>query len=475
MKQIYIILSLSLLWFASCESFLEVETKGTLEQSELFKDEDGFKDAMYGCYATMAMQSLYGNTLSYGFLDDLGQLYFTSNSKDLWNKIVVFDYTDSDVEVKKDAIWTNSYYVIANLNNVIKQMNGKDLNTGDYGVILGEAYGLRAMLHFDILRMFAENVTISPEARGIPYAYDISLENKKVFKLKESYENVLKDLTKAEELLEKYELNSSSSSSYLADRFSQFNIYAVYALKARAYLYVKNYDEAITYAQKVVDNSALVLAAPEADELKKVQSFPGGSELIFGLYNNQLYGTIYKTFLGGEETAEKKRLVRTDVKEIYGVASFTPASTDYRYQTFFKNDEQGFRFTRFLEKEVEEGKKPEDLVKGINLIRLPEMYYILAESYVEKGNIVKALEHLNEVRMHRGLAALEVPASGEKQWLLSEIMNDRLKEYWGEGHIFLEYKRRNSGFKAYNFETIEPSKEVFVFPWPDKELEYGAN
>lgn len=475
MKRIYVIVSITLLFLFGCESFLEVETKGTLGEKELFRNEEGFKDAMHGCYASMAKESLYGNSLSYGFLDDLAHLYFTSNEGDSWNDIVAFDYKNKLVEQKKDAIWNGMYYIIANLNNVIKQSEGKNLNKGAHGVILGEAYGLRAMLHFDILRMFAENVKLNPEARGIPYAYEIDLKNKKVFKLKESYENVVKDLTEAEKLLEKYELEENTNSEYLDERYSKMNIYAVYALKSRVYFYMGKLDEAISYAQKVLDNPAFVLAEPEADKLKKVHRFPGGTELIFGVHNNQLYRTIYTTFLSGEKVKLKKRLVRTDVKDIYEVGAFTPASTDYRYQTFFKNDEQGFRFTRFLEKEVEEGKKPEDLVQGINLIRLPEMYYILAESYLEKGNITKALEYLNEVRKHRGLAALEVPASGEKQWLLSEIMNDRLKEYWGDGHIFLEYKRSNRGFKAYNFEKIEPSKEIFVFPWPDKELEYGAN
>lgn len=475
MKRIYVIVSIMLLFLLGCEGFLEVETKGTLGENELFQNEEGFKDAMRGCYASMAKESLYGNSLSYGFLDDLAHLYFTSDKGDLWNEIIAFDYKNKRVEMKKDAIWNGMYYIIANLNNVIKQAEGKDLSKGAYGVILGEAYGLRAMLHFDVLRMFAENVKLSPGARGIPYAYEIDLRNKKVFKLKQSYENVVKDLTEAEKLLGKYELGEKSSLEYLNERYSQMNIYAVYALKSRAYFYMGIYDKAISYAQKVIDNPAFILAEPEADELKKVHRFPGGAELIFGVHNNQLYRTIYTTFLSGEEVKKRKRLVRSDIKDVYGVGAFTPASTDYRYQTFFKNDEQGFRFTRFLEKEAEENEKPEDLVKGVNLIRLPEMYYILAESYVEKEDIAKALEYLNKVRKHRGLAALEAPASGEKQWILSEIMNDRLKEYWGEGHIFLEYKRANKAFKSYNFEKIEPSKEVFVFPWPDKELEYGAN
>ena len=36
----------------------------------------------------------------------------------------------------------------------------------DYALIKGEAYGVRAMLHFDLLRLFAENILLHPDAGG---------------------------------------------------------------------------------------------------------------------------------------------------------------------------------------------------------------------------------------------------------------------------------------------------------------------
>ena len=45
---------------AGCDSYLDVNPKGTLEQEKQFEDVQGYRDAMYGIYATMAKTSLYG-------------------------------------------------------------------------------------------------------------------------------------------------------------------------------------------------------------------------------------------------------------------------------------------------------------------------------------------------------------------------------------------------------------------------------
>ena len=38
----------------SCNKFLDIQPKGTMPKEVLFQDEQGFKDALYGIYASMA-------------------------------------------------------------------------------------------------------------------------------------------------------------------------------------------------------------------------------------------------------------------------------------------------------------------------------------------------------------------------------------------------------------------------------------
>ena len=48
---------------------------GKVTQTKLFEDIQGYRDAMYGVYANLATTNLYGKNLTYGFADQLAQLF----------------------------------------------------------------------------------------------------------------------------------------------------------------------------------------------------------------------------------------------------------------------------------------------------------------------------------------------------------------------------------------------------------------
>ena len=72
----------------------------------------------------------------------------------------------------------------------------------------------------------------------------------------------------------------------------------------------------------------------------------------------------------------------------------------------------------------------------IPLIRLPEMYYILAEC--ESDDDVSA-DYLNKVREARGIDGTSYKNSASKK--LTEIEKEYRKEFYGEGQLFFFYKR----------------------------------
>ena len=55
-----------------------------------------------------------------------------------------------------DGIWQKTYRIIANLNALLEVSDEKKaiLHPTTYGIIKGEAIGLRAFLHFELLRIF---------------------------------------------------------------------------------------------------------------------------------------------------------------------------------------------------------------------------------------------------------------------------------------------------------------------------------
>ena len=66
---------LILLSLGSCNSFLDIKPEGELVQDEQFKDVQGYRDAMYGIYASMAQGELYGMMMNWGLVDVLGQQF----------------------------------------------------------------------------------------------------------------------------------------------------------------------------------------------------------------------------------------------------------------------------------------------------------------------------------------------------------------------------------------------------------------
>ena len=106
---------------SSCENFLDVHPKGEVTGKELLKDRKGFENALYGVYATMRNQTLYGRYLSYYTLDVMAQ-YYTSFGNTYVSELRAFNYKQTDVETEFYNIWCKMYNNISNVNNILENL-----------------------------------------------------------------------------------------------------------------------------------------------------------------------------------------------------------------------------------------------------------------------------------------------------------------------------------------------------------------
>lgn len=99
------------------------------------------------------------------------------------------------------------------------------------------------------------------------------------------------------------------------------------------------------------------------------------------------------------------------------------------------------------------------------LIRLSEMYYILAECAATPE---EAAEFLNKVRSMRGIDPVVCTEANR----LDEIEKEYRKEFYGEGQLFFFYKRH-----AYTTFLHCPVNQMtesnYMFSWPDNETLFG--
>ena len=92
-------------------------------------------------------------------------------------------------------IWKTSYLAISYLNNIINNLESKsEKDFRHYNLYMGEALGLRAVIHFDLLRFFAVHVTSTDEvakARAIPYVTEYDFKVTPYSSVEEIYSKVI--------------------------------------------------------------------------------------------------------------------------------------------------------------------------------------------------------------------------------------------------------------------------------------------
>lgn len=460
MKKVLYITHLVVALFAmtSCEDFLNITPEGQAKRDEILETPEGIEEAMYGVYSQLRSNTLYGQELYFQTLEVMAHNLYCDGNTSI-TALGNFEYENTNVKSHFESIWTAMYKNISNVNSVLDAPLVANAEEFPYTIYKGEALGLRAFMHFDLVRLFAEQYTQNPKADGIPYATTFSLKTPDFETLEKNYEHILADLLMADSLLANEETYEGEG-TYMLDRQIHFNKYAVKATLARVYLTMGDKENAAKYAKEVIDDQKYYLKG-----ITEIQYDVAGvlsqKECIFGIYHSGFYTQVYeKLYL---LTTRYSLNLRADFKDIY-------ENNDYRVDAYFTTVTQDkaevprlCKFMDVYEFNNNVASRPSELILGINMIRVPEMYYIMAEVLLEEDANL-ALTYYNEVRQHRGLEPFEGPLT------LKHINEERYKEYFGEGLLFFNMKRLNLPITSYdNVTTYETSQ--YVVPIPDIEKE----
>ena len=452
----------------SCEGFLDITPDGQVKRDEMLATNEGVEDALYGVYAKLRNTTLYGQEMYFSSLEIMSQTLYCYGNTGV-TALGQYDYNNTTVKNVFAMIWNDMYNNISNVNSVLNAPLVDGANAYPANIYKGEALALRAMMHFDLMRLFAEQITVNPNAKGIPYATEFSLKTPDFETLAENYNHVLADLQEAERLLAD-EGEYENTTSFMADRQIHLNLHAVRALMARVFLTKGDKEKALEYAEKVIVQSGRQLKT-KTEVINDVAGVLSKKECLFGVYFSGFYTQVSAKL---QQTISYSSLdLRGDFMEMYenGVSGL-----DFRTTAYFTSVDMGgtakyrlSKFTDIYDLQNNASARPTDLIQGINMIRLPEMYYIAAECLLDK-DYPKALDYFNEVVTNRGLDAL----SGEgEETLTQEVINtERYKEMIGEGQTFFNMKRLNLSIPSYdNSVTYRPEDGIYVVPIPDSEYE----
>lgn len=466
MKNYYkILLLLTLITLSSCKKWLDVKPKTQIESSSNFVDEQGFKDALTGVYLNMAKTDLYGKELSYGFIEVLGKNYTQSSSFNSYYEDGNYNYKNASTKTRIDNVWKLGYNSIANLNNLIENINTADLGLfagSDYNVIKGEAYGLRAFLHFDLLRLYAPSAASAGlNGPGIPYRDQLQTGNIPRSTIGQTINKIIADLQVASAALKtgdplvKGSVVPATTTGYLRDRSYKFNYYAVQALLARVYLYAGDKVNALASAREVINADVFpATAVSTVIAGNRIMS----TEVIFNINFNNLATVYDASFSLSVPTG--MYLSGTEWDTVY--ERTTIGSGDYRY-LYQTNQTSYFRVSTKL--------SPAGNTAAPNrlpLIRVSEMYDIAAEC-LSASDPVAAVNYLNVVRRRRNIPDLVGSFTADQ--VQAEVFKEYRKDFICEGQLFYYYKRLN--LAKIEFSQVVANNTIYVLPVPDDEIEFG--
>ncbi|MBV7533259.1 RagB/SusD family nutrient uptake outer membrane protein [Chitinophaga sp. sic0106] len=443
-KYISILLLAGCIQLGSCSSYLDVKPEDKYLEDQVFNSETTINLAVNGVYLSIADNNLYGANLSTTTVEVLAQRYNIAASGSTFSQYNAYAYNDATVQGGFDAIWTNAYASILNINKFLNKLENSRqvIPAGKADILKGEMLGLRACLHFDLLRLFGPIYNTSDStAPSIPFRSLPTADLQSILPANQVMDSILTDLNKAESLLAGDPVRTAGMMNNLLNDGTDFyrirnrrmNFYAVKSLQARVQLYRGSKAAALTAANQVISEGETWLPWLNYKRITSDQANPDrifSPEIIFGAECSQMYNNQLKFFAGTVTDASILAPYATRLSD-----NFENNENDYRYVYVWILPSDGGKNYRTFFKYADIQSK-DSLYRFLQpLIRKTELYYIIAECETDP---VRALTALNTVRYNRGITDLPATAN-----IATEIQKEYVKEFYGEGQLFFFYKRRN--------------------------------
>lgn len=459
-RYIYIIFLMAVL--PSCKkSFLDVADNSNPNRQSYVKDLNSMQEFLNGIYVTLSFSYEEGMNAAYPELiaDDLK---VSSSSIPLaqhnnWSQIP--DASDPpDNSKSMNATWQDYYKIIRSCNFIIEDVDKyASENLEKSKNIKGQAYAIRALVHFKLVNIFSQGYpfTINASHSGIPYITTSDVT--KAFTrqtVSEVYNNLILDLKTAISLLPA----SISDCRYI-------NGPAAKALLARVYLFKNDYINAKNQSQELINDYPLlsINKGYPVDLFKNKSSTQ--TEVFFQI--TPIDNNIISTNFLGIYLEFDYYLATLDF-----VTLITENANDIR-SSWVQNSPNGWKVKKF----------PAGAGGGLNptpsndyyvpVIRSSEMFLTAAESSAKTNDETNARLYLNAIRKRADPTIGDVTATG--QALIDSIHKERRKELSFEGLRMFDLQRwkmavqRTDVFPGYQTTLPYPSDKA-IAPIPGQDV-----
>ena len=233
---------------ASCD--LNFFPSDELNSDALLQDEAGAEYIMDGCYSLLKDEVEFlgyssGNTFVRHFFQmsefPADNCNLSSHTTDPLYEATALKMTDNLKNV--GTLWMVGYKVIYMTNTIIETLVEGESAESDH--LLGEAYFMRGWMHLNMATLYARPYSHGRDNIGVPL--HISTNNAVVTRAKvgEVYDQIVKDLTKASELMGASRGNCGYPSKTTA-----------LGILSRVHLYMENWQECVNTVDKMLAGAA---------------------------------------------------------------------------------------------------------------------------------------------------------------------------------------------------------------------------
>lgn len=349
-----------------------------------------------------------------------------------------------------NVAWKSPYIVIGRANRIIAAAEGGALSDAaeakaTIDQYAAEAKVLRALAHFDLVRIYGKPYTEDQGASlGVPLVTGVLESNAKPARstVAEVYTQVVKDLTEA---ISSNALATETEPGYVS-------VWGAKAILSRVYLNMGDYANALSVAEDIIKNSGAALWTRDQYFKAWDASTPNESEFLFRLNvagstdNNDLNGIGNLQQRDGykEMVATKKfvDMLTSDPKDVRN-DMFLPAKAEKEVAVYGTNKV-------FLNKLRGQGGNLRN-VTIVPIIRLSEVYLTAAECAFRNNDKTKAVEYLNDLVKNR--TTTEASLATVDNITLERILIERRKELIGEGQRYFDALRNNETITRYTSEA----------------------
>ena len=471
-----LIFSLALLQglIACNKDYLDLPPYNAIPVNQAYTTEADLNTAVNGLYATLRNAATFGRALPLkgDLMADNAYLKFGNSGRYLTFR----DYNQTVANAEANDAWNALYVSIKNANQII---NAEIAPSKIVDQIRGEAYAVRALVYFELLKNFAKPYTVDPDGLGVPV---VTTFNQDLLPprntTKEVYAQIISDLTKAYTLMtynvgQSFTITATNSTKVL--NASYFTKYAAKALLARVYQSMGDWVNAKDAALDVITNGGFSLVsnasyvgywANPAPSTNKVETmFEISNDNSGNLATNAL-AAFYQLVGYGDAW------VTTELYNQY-------STSDVRRQVILVNTTVSTGNTVYINNKYSNTSNAADK-DDIKVLRYADVILILAEAYANSSDEPNALARLNSVATNRDPGFAGYSSSGQQ--LKNDIISERRKEFAFEGYRFYDLLRLNLPIPNHTksqFPTvllpIAANDFHRIFPIPQAELDVNPN